>query len=112
MTADDWKRRSVYGKWHVMSHHPAQPAPHNTHLEVLRNLTNQPLEGELPDKQLGRLLVTTNLSEGDRSGTEAVRLLDTTGRWCGLASGLGGELLTWGLATSGLASGLLGTGHC
>ena len=32
-----------------------------------------------------------------------VRLLDTTGRWCGLASGLGGELLTWGLATSGLA---------
>ena len=33
----------------------------------------------------------------------SVWLLDTTGRWCGLASGLGGELLTWGLATSGLA---------
>ena len=32
-----------------------------------------------------------------------MRLLDTTGRWRGLASGLGGELLTWGLATSGLA---------
>ena len=26
--------------------------------------------------------------------------------------GLGSELLTRGLATSGLASGLLGTGHC
>lgn len=33
----------------------------------------------------------------------AVRLLDTSGRRCGLASGLGGELLTWGLATGGLA---------
>lgn len=33
----------------------------------------------------------------------SVRLLDTTGRWCRLASCLGGELLTWGLATSGLS---------
>ena len=33
----------------------------------------------------------------------SVWLLDTTGRWRRLASGLGGELLTWGLATSGLA---------
>lgn len=41
-----------------------------------------------------------------------VRLLDTTGRWRRLASGLGGELLTGGLATSGLAGGLLGTRHC
>ena len=32
----------------------------------------------------------------------AVRLLDTTGRRGGLASGLGGELLTGSLATSGL----------
>jgi len=32
-----------------------------------------------------------------------VGLLDTTGRRGGLASSLGGELLTWGLATSGLA---------
>jgi hypothetical protein len=29
-------------------------------------------------------------------------LLDTAGRWGGLASGLGGELLTWGLATGRL----------
>jgi hypothetical protein len=32
----------------------------------------------------------------------AVRLLDTTGRRGGLASGFGGELLTGSLATSGL----------
>lgn len=41
-----------------------------------------------------------------------MRLLDTTGRWRGLASGLGGELLTGGLATSGLAGGLLSASHC
>ena len=30
-----------------------------------------------------------------------MRLLHTTGRWCGLASSLGGELLTRGFTTRG-----------
>ena len=33
----------------------------------------------------------------------SVWLLDTSGRWGGLAGSLGGESLTWGLATGGLA---------
>ena len=72
-----------------------------TYLEVLGNLTNQPLEGELPDEELCRLLVATNFTEGDGTGAEAVRLLDTTsrGRSGSLAcSRLASELLTWGLA--------------
>ncbi len=48
-------------------------------LEVLGNLTNKTLEGELADEELSRLLVTTNLTESDGSGLVAVRLLDTTG---------------------------------
>ena len=36
------------------------------------------------------------------TGLVAVGLLDTSGRGSGLASGLGGELLTGSLATSGL----------
>lgn len=72
-------------------------------LEVLGDLTNQTLEGELADEELGRLLVATDLTESDGTRLVAVRLLDTTGRRGGLASGLGGELLTGGLATSGLA---------
>ena len=72
-------------------------------LEVLGDLTDEALEGELADEELGRLLVATDLTESDGTRLVAVRLLDTTGRWCRLASGLGGELLTWGLATSGLA---------
>ena len=103
-----------------------------THLEVLSNLTNKTLEGELADEQLGRLLVATNFTESDGTGPEAVRLLDTTSRagledvvsssssshqestaYRGsLASGrLGSELLTRGLATGGLAGSLLSAGH-
>lgn len=73
-------------------------------LEVLGNLANQTLEGELADQELGRLLVPTDLTESDGTRLVAVRLLDTAGRnGRGLAGSLGGELLARGLATSGLA---------
>lgn len=74
--------------------------------------TYQTLEGELADEKLSRLLVATNLTESDGTRLVAVRLLDATGGGGGLAGSLGSELLTRGLATSGLASGLLGTSHC
>lgn len=44
----------------------------------------QALEGELANQQLSRLLVPANLTKGDGAGLVAVRLLDTTGRWCAL----------------------------
>lgn len=72
-------------------------------LEVLGDLTDQTLEGELADEKLGGLLVATDLTESDGTGLVAVRLLDTTGRRGGLAGGLGSELLARSLATSGLA---------
>jgi hypothetical protein len=72
-------------------------------LEVLGDLTDEALEGELADEELGRLLVATDLTESDGTRLIPVRLLDTTGRRGGLASGLGGELLAGSLATSGLA---------
>lgn len=48
-------------------------------LEVLGDLTDKTLEGQLADEELGRLLVTTDLTESDGTGLVAVRLLDTTG---------------------------------
>jgi hypothetical protein len=48
------------------------------HLEVLRDLTDETLEGQLADEELSRLLVATDLAEGDRSGAEAMGLLHTT----------------------------------
>ena len=48
-----------------------------SYLEILSDLTNEPLEGELPDKQLSGLLVTPDFTESHGSGTEPVGLLDT-----------------------------------
>jgi len=81
-------------------------------LEVLGNLTNETLEGKLADKQLGRLLVTSDFSQRHCTRAESVRLLDTTSGSGGcLASGLGSELFTRGFASGGLAGGLFGAGH-
>jgi hypothetical protein len=80
-------------------------------LEVLGDLTNQTLEGQLADQEVGGLLVSSDLTESDGAGAVSVRLLDTAGGGCGLASSLGGELLAWGLASSGLACGLFSTSH-
>ena len=51
-----------------------------TYLEVLGDLTNETLEGELADEQLRGLLVATDFTEGDGTGPEAMGLLDTAGR--------------------------------
>ena len=80
-------------------------------LEVLGDLADETLEGKLADEEVGRLLVATDLTEGDGSGAITVGLLDTSGGGGRLAGGLGGELLAGGLASGGLAGGLLGTSH-
>jgi hypothetical protein len=68
-------------------------------LEVLGDLTNQTLEGELSDEELGGLLVTTDLTESDGTRLVSVGLLDTSGRRSRLAGSLGSKLLARGLAT-------------
>ena len=62
-------------------------------LEVLSNLTNQTLKRQLADEQLGGFLVAPDFTESHGTGLVAVRLLDTSGGWCALTSGLGGQLL-------------------
>ena len=80
-------------------------------LEVLSDFTHQTLEGELADQKLSALLVTADLSQGHGSGPVAVRFLHTPGGGGRFPRGLGGQLLTRGLASGRLASGLLGTCH-
>ena len=94
----------------LQSHHGGALEP-EVGLEVLGNLTDEALEGEFADEELGGLLVAPDLTEGDGSGLVAVRLLDSSSGGSALASGLGGELLPRGLASGGLAGGLLGTSH-
>jgi len=62
-------------------------------LEILRNLTDQSLEGKLADEQIGGLLVATNLAEGDGTRAVAMGLFDTSRSWSRLAGRFRGELL-------------------
>ena len=80
-------------------------------LEILGNLTHKALEGELADEELRRLLVAADLAKGHRARSVPVGLLDTAGGGRRLAGRLGGELLAGGLASRGLACGLLGACH-
>ena len=80
-------------------------------LEVLGDLADEALEGELADEELGGLLVLADLTESHGAGAVAVGLLDAAGGGGGLAGCLGGELLARGLAAGALASGLLGACH-
>ena len=80
-------------------------------LEVLGNLTNESLEGQLANEKLGRLLVSTDLTKSDSSRSISVRLLYSACSRGTLAGGLRGQLFTWCLATSGFASCLLGSSH-
>jgi histone H3 len=77
-------------------------------LEILGNFTNQTLERELSDQQVGRLLVSADFTK--RYGTWAVTvgLLDSSGGWGGLSGSLGCELFTRSFSSSRLTSGLVG----
>ena len=81
-------------------------------LEVLGDLTDQTLEGQLADEELGGFLVSSDLTESDGAGPVSVGLLHTAGGGCRLPRSLGGQLLARSLSSGGLAGGLLGTCHC
>ena len=80
-------------------------------LEILSDLPNQTLEGELADEEISGLLVTTDLTKSHSSRTVPVGLLDTSGGGGRLTGSLGGELLAGGFASGRFTGGLLGTGH-
>jgi hypothetical protein len=80
-------------------------------LEVLSDLTNETLEGELPDEEIGALLVPSDLTKGDGSGPVTVGFLHASSGGGRLAGSFGRELLAGGFASGGLAGGLLGTCH-
>ena len=68
-------------------------------LEVLGDLTDKSLEGQLADEQLSRLLVTTDLAKGNSTGSVSVGLLDSAGGWGRFTGGLGRQLLARSLSS-------------
>ena len=80
-------------------------------LEILSDLTDETLEGELADEELGGFLVPSDLTESNSSWPVPVGLLDSSGGGSRFTGSLGGQLFSGGLASGGFASGLLGTSH-
>lgn len=80
--------------------------------EILCDLAHETLEGKLSDQQLGAFLILSDLPQRHRTWPESVRLLHTAGRRSRLPCSLCGQLLPRSLASSGLASCLLGSCHC
>ena len=80
-------------------------------LEVLGDFTNQSLERKFADEQFGRLLVTTDFSQGDGARPVTVRFLHSAGGGRALSRCLGSKLLSWGFATGALSRRLLCACH-
>ena len=76
-------------------------------LEILCDLTDKTLEGQLSDQKLGRLLVTSDFSKSNGTRSVSVRLLDASSCRGRFASGLGGQLLAGSLSSGRLAGSLL-----
>ena len=68
-------------------------------LEILSDFSHKTLEGQLADQQLGRFLVTTDLTKSDCSRPVTMRFLDSTSGRRALTSGLCGELFAWSFST-------------
>lgn len=79
-------------------------------LELLRDFTDEALEGELADEQVGRLLVATDFTKSDGTGSEAVRALGASSG--GVLAGLLGSrgTLAGNLTTGVTTNSLLGAG--
>ena len=80
-------------------------------LELLSDLTDQTWEWQFADQELSRLLVTTDLTESNGTGTIPMEFLDSSGGWCRFAGSHCGQLFPGGLASGGFTGDSLGTGH-
>ena len=80
-------------------------------LEILGDLTDETLEGQLSQEELCRFLVSTDLTKGNCTGSVTMRLLYSSGGRCALTGSLGSQLFTWCLSSSGFTGSLLSTSH-
>ena len=81
-------------------------------LEVLCDLTDETLEGQLADQELRAFLVATDLSQSDSSRSVAVRFLDSASGRRAFTRSLGRQLFARGFSTGGFTGSLLCTSHC
>ena len=87
------KETNQVGLAGLLESHDGRALEPQVGLEVLGNLSDQALEGELADEKLSGLLIPPDLSQGDSTGPVSVGLLDASGGGGAFACSLGGQLL-------------------
>jgi len=80
-------------------------------LELLRNLADESLEGQLSDEKLGRLLEAADLAEGDGSGAESMGFLDAAALDGRFARRFVADRLAGRFSSCGFTGSLLGSCH-
>ena len=80
-------------------------------LEVVGEVSDESLEWELSNEELGGLLVLSDVSEGDGTWSKSVGSLHAAGSVTGGFLGLEGDLLLWLLGSGRLSSGVLSSSH-
>jgi len=73
-----FKQRDKVCLGSLLQRHDGRRLESEVRLEVLSDLTDKSLEGQLPDQEFRRLLVPADLSQGHGTRAEPVRLLHTT----------------------------------
>ena len=63
--------------------------------EFLSDFSDESLEGELSNEELGTLLESSDFTEGNGTWSESMGFLDTTGGGGLLGSSLVGDVLSW-----------------
>jgi hypothetical protein len=81
-------------------------------LELGGDLSNESLERQFPNEELGALLEFSDFSESDSAGSESVCLLDSASLDGSLLGLLVGDVLSGSFTTGVLSCGLLGSCHC
>ena len=80
-------------------------------LEILGDFTNQSLEWQFSDEQFSGFLVSSDLTKSNSTRSVTMWFLDSTSSWCALSGGFGGQLFSWGFASSRFSCSLLGSCH-
>ena len=80
-------------------------------LVVMSDFSDESLERKLSDEEISGLLVLSDFSKSDGTGSVSMGLLDTTSSGSALSGSLGGELLSGSLGTGRFSGSLLSSGH-
>ena len=65
----------------------------------MSDFPDKSLEWEFSDQKVSALLVFSDFSEGNCSGSETMWFLHASGGWGGFSGGLVSELFSWGFRT-------------